>query len=85
MNGINGPRVDINKYLLDTINRYAQALKDIEKQLPPNFWDYELVGIENSKAFLNINNILRDAVYAAGNTSCLNSGEVIKELSTQSN
>ncbi len=76
-------KIDINKLMLDTINKYAEALRRIEKELPPEYWDWELHGVEESKAFMNINHHLREALYNEGNVSVLDNQTMIKELSME--
>lgn len=76
--------IDVHKHLLDTINKYAEALSKIEKELPPEYWDYEIHGIEASRRFVNINHVIREALYNQGRTACLSTTEAIKELSAES-
>lgn len=75
---------DPTKYLLDTINKYAEALRRIEKELPEEYWDFHLYDPEVTKAFMNINHHVREALYTPGRTSCSNISGPIKELSGES-
>lgn len=81
MNG----KIDINKLMIDTINKYAEALRRIEKELPPEYWDLAVHGIDASRAMLNINHHLREALYTPGNVSVLNDSLHVKEVSLLEN
>ena len=75
----------VNKYMIETINKYADALKKIERELPYEFWDRDIYKTDVVDVFININHIIREALYQGGRTGCAITEESFREMSLEKN